>query len=133
MARGLIEFDIAGADKVRANLARLSTKLSDVAGRALREEAEIEMTEAKERTPVDTGALRASGRVLGPTVGGEDIEVQLVFGNASVDYALHVHENPDALHPVGQWKYLESTLVESASDLPDRIGRRIDAALKGQI
>lgn len=115
--------------QVMRALEKLGASMATVAGQALREEAEIEMTEAKQRTPVDTGALRASGRVSGPVVKAKDIEVRMEFGNASVDYALVVHENVDAFHAVGQSKFLESTLVESMPHLPDRIGKRIKRIL----
>lgn len=132
MARRFIEFEVQGAD-VLAGLDHLKSQMLSIGGRALREEAEIEMTEAKERTPVDTGALRASGRVTGPETKGSDIEVKLAFGNASAEYALYVHEDIDAFHNVGQAKYLESTLNESAPHLPGRIGKRIADILKETI
>jgi len=70
------------------------------------------MTEAKKRTPVDTGALRASGHVQGPEEIGDTMIVKLVFGGPSADYAMDVHENLDAYHRVGQAKYLESVILE---------------------
>jgi hypothetical protein len=98
------------------------------------QEAQIEMTEAKKRTPVDTtknaphpGQLRASGAVSEPEMDGQNIVVTLSFGT---DYAVHVHENPDAIHPVGQWKFLESVLSESRSSMAARIAARVGLGLK---
>ena len=48
--------------------------------RALRSVGEVWMTEAKRRTPVDTGTLRSSGFVQGPIINGNEIIVRLVFG-----------------------------------------------------
>jgi hypothetical protein len=53
--------------------------------------------------PVDTGALRASGRVSGPDSGGT---VTLSFGGAAAPYALRQHEELNYRHPVGEARYL---------------------------
>ncbi len=119
---------VTGADVVIANLRAIAASMPQQIGRALREEAEIEMTEAKRRTPVDTGALRASGHVEEPQVNGADVSVMLGFGGAAAPYALVVHDNIEAFHPVGQAKFLESTLAESRPFLADRIARRLNVA-----
>src|SRR4051812_21360993 len=116
---------LLGAAKLREKLASIRTKLPAETARALYEEAQIEMTEAKRRTPWDTGALKASGIVRKPEVNGREIMVRLEFGGPAVEYAVHVHENLEALHPHGQAKFLESTLLESAPYMAERIGKRI--------
>ncbi len=120
-----IKFDFRGVSELDRHIRDMSNKVSTVAGRALREEAEIEMTEAKRRTPVDTGALRASGRVEGPQLAAGDVYVTLSFGGPAAPYALFVHENLDAYHKVGQAKYLESTLNESRPHMASRLAKRI--------
>lgn len=103
---------------------------------ALYQEAQIEMTEAKRRTPVwnperplprghTPGSLRASGFVHDPKREGRRIYVELTFGNESVDYAVYVHEDLDAFHATGQPKFLERTLNESAPNMAERLGRRL--------
>lgn len=93
---------------------------------ALYIEAQIELTEAKRRTPFLTGALRGSGIVEPPVQSGNTLSVTIAFGGPAADYAVYVHENLEAHHPVGQAKFLESTLLESAPYLMDRIGKRLD-------
>ena len=129
----MIRGRVLGAEAVAATLKRVARAFPDHVAAALYQEAQIEMTEAKRRTPVDItpnaphpGQLRASGRVAEPERKGNDISVTLSFGGAAVDYAVYVHENPDAEHPVGQWKYLESVLNESRSFMGGRLARRID-------
>lgn len=64
---------------------------------------------AQDLTPVDTGALRSSafteadrqGKNPGVVVGFEE------------EYAIYVHENLEAHHPVGQAKFLEQPLQEN--------------------
>lgn len=99
-------------------------------------EAQIEMTEAKKRTPVDVnyaggrvpphpGQLRASGMVHPPESKGNVLFVTLSFGGGAVDYAIWVHEILENYHPVGQAKYLESVLNESRQHMAERLGRRL--------
>lgn len=117
--------NVRGLDDALKNLAALGEALPNAVGQAMRAEAEIEMTEAKKRTPWLTGALRASGHVTGPTRVGKNIEVKMIFGGAAVDYALEVHENLEAFHPHGQAKFLESVLMESRQYLAWRIAERM--------
>jgi hypothetical protein len=124
----MFRIDVGGVQAVRAKLDRIAQRIPDRVGNALYAEAEIEMGEAKRRTPVDTGALRASGHVGFPVFEGRDIAVTLNFGGPAAPYALVVHEDLGAWHAVGQAKYLESTLLESAPFLPTRIATRLMAS-----
>ncbi len=121
-----IELKMDGMSELGRRLELLSADIVVEIGEALRAEGEIEMTEAKKRTPVDTGALRASGHVTGPDRKGRDVEVRLSFGGPAVQYAVEVHENLEAWHRVGQAKYLESVLNESASHMANRVARRLE-------
>lgn len=116
---------IVGLENVQARLNQLAQGMGAQVGAALRAEAEIEMTEAKRRTPVLTGALRASGHVTGPTWRLRHVTVELKFGGPAAPYAVYVHENVDAFHKNGEAKFLESTLLESAPHLAARVARRI--------
>lgn len=127
-----VKAKMQGGAEMAARLRRLAANYPNRVAAGLYQEGQIEMTEAKRRTPVDTtegaphpGQLRNSGQVLDPVQEGKRISVTLAFGGGAVDYAIHVHENPDALHPVGQWKYLESTLNESRSNMAARVGARV--------
>lgn len=129
----MISARLLGVNKMRETLKKIAKNFPDHVAAALYQEGQIEMSEAKRRTPVDTtpnaphpGQLRASGTVHEPERNGKNISVTLSFGGAAEDYAVFVHENPDALHPVGQWKYLESVLNESRPHMATRLARRID-------
>lgn len=121
----MLELHVKGLTELGSRLGELAGDIADQAGAALRAEAEIEMTEAKRRTPVLTGALRASGHVTGPRWYGRDVSVQMLFGGPAIDYAVKVHEDLEAFHRVGQAKFLESVLNESAPYLAERVARRI--------
>jgi hypothetical protein len=92
---------------------------------ALQAEAEIEKTESMRRTPVDTGNLRATHIVTKPEIHGDRVTVRIAVGGPSAPYALRVHEDLQAFHRVGQAKFLESTLKESAPFMATRIARRL--------
>lgn len=121
----MISVDLSNVDAAVRALDVLADQFAGAVGPSLREEGEIEMTEAKRRTPVDTSALRNSGHVTGPRYGGRDAEVRLVFGGPAAPYAIFVHEDMEAWHDVGQAKFLESTLLESEPYLAQRLARRI--------
>lgn len=114
-----------GADDMMKRLRKLREQLPDHFGRALRQEAELEATEAKKRCPVDTGALRASIHAEGPKREGRKITCEIVAGGAAEPYALQVHEDLDAQHDNGEAKFIESTLNESAPHMGDRIAQTL--------
>lgn len=124
---------MTGAKEMRARLTRLAERIPDEVGRALFQETEIEATEVKRRTPVDKGPLRASVHVEGPFREGRRIWTNIVAGGPAAPYAVFVHEDPDAIHKVGQWKYIESVIKESVPYMAGRIANRIDLnkALEG--
>lgn len=119
--------NVTGQAEVMRNLVELARAFPQEAATALQAELEIEATESQRRTPVETGALRASHAV---TVDGdgEDVVGRITVGGAAAPYAVYVHENLEAYHPVGQAKFLESTLTESARFLPSRLAKRIRLA-----
>jgi hypothetical protein len=51
--------------------------------------------------------------------------VRMAFGGPAAPYAIKVHEDLEAFHRVGQAKFLESVLLESAPHLAQRVSRRI--------
>ena len=117
---------LTGAAAYRKKLQTLQKKFPDEVKRALYVETEIEVKEVKRRTPVDTGNLRASIHQVGPTREGRRVFTKIVAGGTAAPYAIYVHEDPDAFHKVGQWKYLESVILESRPFLAQRIAKRIE-------
>jgi hypothetical protein len=100
------------------------------------------MTLAKELTPVDTGALRASGVVLHAEP--DRLELTLGFGGPAgygnhggesnardVGYALFVHENLAAHHPVGIAKFLELAVIEELPKANSALSRAVDEVFEG--
>jgi hypothetical protein len=123
-------YTITGDREMLQRIRRIATDVPRAAAAALYTEAEIIMTEAKNRTPVDTGALRASGHVSLPEIRPGVISVALGFGGPAVPYALFVHEDLDNFHAVGQAKFLESALLEAEPHLLENIAARIREELE---
>ena len=113
MAQDSVAIELKNFTKLQQTIERKFGALTkDKGAQALRSVGEVYMTEAKRRTPVDTGVLRSSGHVVGPEQVGDSWQVRLVFGGPAAPYAAIVHENLNARHPVGQSKYLESVVLE---------------------
>jgi hypothetical protein len=119
-----------GVKEMQAKLKRFGNKFPDEVGRALFQESQVELTEVKRRTPVDRGNLRSSEHVVGPVIinqgGSRLVYCLIVAGGPSAPYAVYVHEDPDAFHKVGQWKYIESVIMESRQYMAARVAKRIE-------
>lgn len=120
--------DFIGGDAIIERLTKLAAAFPHAVERGLYEEALVETKESMRRTPVDTGALRASHVTRQPVSNGRDISVAIEVGGSTTPYALIVHENLEADHPVGQAKFLESTLLESAPHMAARVAKRVGLA-----
>lgn len=116
---------LSGAREMRQKLLRFMAKFPDEVARALYMETEIEVKEVKRRTPVDQGTLRGTVMQIGPIRNATHIYTYIVAGGPAAPYAIYVHENPDAFHKVGQWKFIESVVMESKSYIGERIARRV--------
>lgn len=120
-----------GANKMIATLRLLAKKFPDHVAKALYQEMQIEATEMKRRTPVDTtenaphpGNLRDSIHVELPERSGNEITVTVATGTQA-PYAVFVHENPEPIHPVGEWKFMESVIKESQPYMAARLTKRV--------
>jgi hypothetical protein len=117
-------------------------KMQQAKGQALMMEGEELIAEAKPLTPVLHGNLRSSGFCQLPVAQGEEVSITAGFGGVAgtgnqvgdtnpedVGYALYVHENLMAHHPVGQAKFLEQPFDERLNGMSDRLAGRIEAVL----
>lgn len=116
-----------GTKELARYLSDLGRDAPREAGRALNEEAELVMTDAKKRTPVDTGRLRSTGHVQEPRLRRSMVEVILGFGT---DYALFVHEILENRHEVGEAKFLERAMSAAAPGLGRRLAARLRHAIE---
>ena len=121
-----MRLQLKGVDQMMGRLGQLARLAPSRFDYALQAEAEIIMTEAKRRTPVRYGHLRASGFVEPVQAKGRrNVSVTLGFGGPSAPYAVYVHENLRASHKVGQAKFLESAMNDAAPTLAQNIAARV--------
>lgn len=126
-----------GAAQMISKIKTLAKKYPERVAAAVYQEAQIEMVEAKRRTPVSPspaapgvvpGTLRASGMVSEPERQYKTVRSVLSFGgpgSGAEDYAVVQHEELEFHHTTGQAKYLESVLNESAPHMAARLGARL--------
>jgi hypothetical protein len=109
-----------------AALLKIATALPAEVERAVYEEGLGVMKESMRRTPVDTGALRATHETSKPITEGGVTRVTISVGGPAAPYAVFVHEDNQAHHTVGQAGFLRSAAYEAAAGMAERVARRID-------
>ena len=123
-------------ERIQRALAESGAAGVKVAARALRNEAQEAFAESQMEVPVDTGALKASGRVR-PEAGvferGNEVYVELTYGGTGTEYAIPVHESLEANHPHGKAKYLEDPMVRQANGISGRIADKVERHIKGML
>lgn len=115
--KGLVEMDRKIKD--------LARKFPEQFAEAQFEETMIEAEECVKRCPVKTGTLAGTIHATRPAIKGNSIRTTITAGGPRAPYAVYVHENLEARHPVGQAKFIESTLYESAPYMLRRINARL--------
>ena len=121
---------ITGGAKLRRKLAQATPLAITALAAAEVEEMERVMAQAKARTPVDTGTLRASGTVFPPEIRPQSVKTVAGFGGAAKDYAIVQHERLDFSHTVGEAKFLERPFLERAPAMPKALALATDRALR---
>lgn len=123
-------FELKGDKEFISRLDRLPDAIERAVAAKLFQRAEAVMTISKSSfVPVDTGALRGSGHVSLPQIVGGRITVTLGYGGPAAPYAVHVHEDMSAHHPVGGAKYLERPMLAEVATLEAALGATIRGAL----
>jgi len=104
---------LVGADKILRNLNRAIIKIKGRNVQGLTQGALLIQRRSQDDTPVDTGNLKSSHYVeVEKTSKGPIAEI-----GCQAAYAPWVHENPNAKHKVGHWKFLENAIKSSVHDV----------------
>lgn len=122
-----MRFSMKGADKVHRAMKRAQVDVEKATAAAVYVAANVVMTNAKQRAPIDTGVLRASGYVTLP-VPSKNPKVEVGFGGAAAPYALAQHEHTEFKHEVGEAKYLEKAIAET--DIRGIVGAELKRRMK---
>ena len=121
-------------DRLKRAIAESGQEGAKIAARALRHEAQEAFAVSQDEVPVDTGALKNSGRVRpdsGVFENGKEVYVELTYGGTATEYSIYVHEDLMANHPHGKAKYLEDPMVRQISGISGRIADKIEKQVKG--
>ena len=119
-----IKMSLLGLENLE-KVAKRAAAADAVIAKQMYTEATTVLNESKRIVPVDTGALKGSGRVERPQVKPGDISVEISYGGAAAKYAWYVHEDPSATHAPGTtYKYLEIPFMAHA----DKFARNVKAA-----
>lgn len=110
----------------------LGEKAPDAMGKALYQEGNDILREAKVLTPVDTGVLKSSAFVNLPEVSGAEVSVTLGYGGAASAYAEVQHEELSYYHkPPTQAKFLEQPFNEAVGNgMEQRITYKLQQEFK---
>lgn len=100
---------LVGIDRTLTHVRQLAKEDKKALRAGMGKAGRFLLARSKALTPVSTGRLHASGksRVLNNSESNPEYIVSF-----DTDYAVHVHENLDAFHPVGQAKFLEEPARE---------------------
>ncbi|MBU6429087.1 MAG: hypothetical protein KGR26_08770, partial [Cyanobacteria bacterium REEB65] len=86
MADG-ISFEVSGLDELIAHVAGLPAKIVESTSDFLTNVGMEIMDESQRLVPYEFGALQQSGEVIYPEGTGDEISVEVSYGNSQVDYA----------------------------------------------
>ena len=120
---------ITGLNETITKFKGMPPKLLKSLVKTIHNQHEEIMTLAKERTPVDTGFLRASGHVNPPKVTEHSIESEGAFG---AEYGVYVHENLNATHNVGEAKFYEKSALERTDNVKEAVTQSVNEFIKGE-
>ena len=122
---------VHGAKEIIQNLDAIKNRWQNAVATGLYLESNNLMGLSKRLTPVDIGALRASGYVTLPEMHGSLIIVELGYGgDISRTYAVVQHERLDFHHEVGQAKYLFDAAAARSQSLANNITQLAKAAFE---
>lgn len=119
-------FVIEGADELKRALSVSGPDVGKIVSQVIWEEANTIFAKSQVLTPIDTGALRASGGVSAPQQFPNGIGVDIFYGGPAAPYAVYVHEIRGNFHnPPTQAKYLEDPFMQALPQIQSNLARRI--------
>jgi hypothetical protein len=115
-------FTVSGSEEIMRNLrSKTKDKWQETVDAFIDISEEI-MAESVERCPVKTGTLRRSATVQVAKQTDTVCEIKLGY---NTEYAIYVHENLEAHHPIGEAKFLENPVNEHAKNIASDICKRV--------
>lgn len=129
---------------ITQTLAQYGARAEISLGKQLYKEGQGILAASQGLVPVDTSALRSSGYVTPPFrevnlirvdigYGGPAAKINPKTGDSTDAYALFVHENLEAFHPVGTAKYLEMPFDQAKRGMAARVATGIRSDMHGGV
>lgn len=112
-----------GVASLSAKFTRLKPQVGDTARGIVNETAELVFTDSQRDVPVDTGNLKASGRI--EPAEGSEILARVSYGGTAAEYALAVHETH-----ASKSKFLEAPARERHAQFMQDLRKALGQALK---
>ena len=114
---------LLGKKRFYTSLKAISTvDLPGIYRGSLKKTANRTLKASLKKTPIDTGHLRASASAKVLEVSPEGGEAEVKY---TAKYSIPVHEILTSHHPVGQAKFLESTVLSMMPVFPRIVGKSI--------
>lgn len=107
-----LSWEIKGGPALKKSLRSIDTvKVRPKISKALLAGGEIVVADAKKRTPVDTGALRANVNMTPYNITSDGGSLNIAYLQ---EYAPYVHERLELKHRVGEAKFLENAMMNGS-------------------
>lgn len=116
---------IQGLDQLQKQLKSAPRALETAVENALALGIAMVETESKRRSPLDTGTLRSS---IGGVRGYSFVKGLKAGVGTNLDYAIYVHENLRARHPIGEAKFMDKGAKASMPFIKkqmEKVGERV--------
>lgn len=126
-----ITITLQGIEKLQARLVAGGSRVIPAVAQAMNEEGQLIFDESQELVPVEFGDLQRSGSLSLAKQVGNALEVEITYGGFGAEYALYVHEDPDARHDEGKsYNYLGGPMEKAAPGYFDRVNERMDRIIR---
>lgn len=116
--------NVRGPQEAMEHIRAMAEAYPAIAEKALARTLLSILAESAEECPVRHGFLRGSRYMTDPVAMYGHVMSSLGY---SMDYAIFVHENMRAFHPVGKAKFLEDPIMRHVGDIPQTLCEEIDA------
>ena len=122
----------SGMDKLVNLIARSPKEALKGFSIALANEALIAFRQSQREVPVKLGTLKGSGAIIPPSVVGDEVIVEVVYGGAAKKYAKIQHDNTSFRHPRGgKAFYLKDPVEARRNGFDKRVGMVVEAKIRG--
>lgn len=117
-----------GDKELKRSLENLARQFPKETGKALRSVGTEKIYEPSQAlVPVETGALRDSGRIRATTAQSRGVSLKISYGGSEAPYAVIIHEDLRLKHPNGgSAKYLERPLMQAKPTIGRDLAGEID-------